>query len=1119
MKRGLLAVSLAALAIAGAASAQDAPAPTGDALAEGFRDPPVSARPRVWWHWLNGNITEDGITRDLEWMKRVGLGGVQTFDASLGTPQVVKDRIAYMTPAWKAAFAHAATTADRLGLELAIAASPGWSETGGPWVPSADAMKKLVWSETEIVGGKPFRGRLSAPPGVTGPYGSTPFFDPLAAFTGEKANAAPQASGEIAVLAWPVAAPGAALPRATSQAGDTLDVAALSDAREETTVAIPRGAAAAVPAITFAYPAAQTVRSATLFLPNAVPPFGDPEFLPVLEAETGAGWSPVAKLPLGNVPTTLAFAPVTAARFRVVFAANDGPKQVGLAAPAPGAVVSGVFPTGPTPQTVQIGTLRLAGDARINRFEAKAGFATVPDYYALGGDAPELDGVAPDKVVDLTGRMRPDGTLDWTPPPGRWRVARLGWSLLGTTNHPASPEATGLEVDKYDGAAVRRYITTYLDTYGAAIGPDGKGVDALLTDSIESGDANWTPQLLDRFKALRGYDPRPWLPALTGAVIGSRAKSDAFLYDYRRTLADLLSSEHYGTIATVAHERGLKLYGEALENGRPQLGDDMAMRAHTDVPMAAMWAFGKDGAPRPTLVGDIMGAASVAHVYGQNLVAAESFTASFSPWAFAPADLRRVADLEFALGVNRPVIHTSVMSPMDDKEPGLSLAIFGQYFNRHESWAEMARPWVDYLARSSFLLQQGRHVADIAYFYGEEAPLTALFADRAPADLPVGRGVDFVNADVLAGKLRVEGGDLVAARGARYRALYLGGSSQRMTLATLRRIAALVEAGATLVGDAPTGSPSLDDDKAETAALIKRLWPGGGEARVGQGRVITGRDPGAALDRAGIGSDFTYAGANGTDLLFQHRALPDGEIYFLDNRTQREMRIDARFRVTGKAPDIWHADTGKAEPLSFRTSGNQTIVPLTIAPEESLFVVFRRPASGGGATIAPPVLRTIATATDPWKVAFQTKRGAPAGTVLEKLAPLNKQADPGIRYFSGVVTYESSVVLPRTVGNGRLWVDLGKLGDVAEVRVNGTPVGTVWQAPYRVDVTAAARPGRNQLEIRVANLWVNRLIGDVQPGATKVTFTAAPTYQPDAPLRPSGLIGPVTILTETKGTP
>ena len=429
------------------------------------------------------------------------------------------------------------------------------------------------------------------------------------------------------------------------------------------------------------------------------------------------------------------------------------------------------------------------------------------------------------------------------------------------------------------------------------------GLRALLNDSIEIGAANWTPHMIEQFKRLRGYDPTPWLPALTGVIVGSRSASDAFLYDYRRTLADLMASQHYGTVAAVATENGLKVYGEALEDGRPSLGDDMEMRSHTDVPMGAMWTYARQSGPKPTYLADLKGAASVAHIYGQNLTGAESFTSMLAPWAYAPGDLRRIVDLEFASGVNLPEIHASVHQPLDDKVPGLRLFIFGQDFNRHETWAEMARPWIDYIARNSYLLQQGRYFANVAYFYGEEAPLTGLYGMHPVADAPRRYAYDFVNADALIHELRVQDGDLTAASGACYRVLYLGGSSQRMTLPVLQQIAQLVEAGATVVGEAPQSSPSLADDKTTFDQLVHRLWGGR--------KVLPTHDVEGVLLTLGVQADFSFTSTHpDSEILFLHRRLTDGDLYFINNRKDRPEHFDAHFRVLGRVPEIWRADTG-----------------------------------------------------------------------------------------------------------------------------------------------------------------------------------------------------------------
>lgn len=1099
-------------ALAGPPAANEPPAPPAS-LEEQFRDPPAAARPRVWWHWMNGNVTKEGIDKDLAWMARIGIGGVQNFDASLQTPQIVAERLPFMTEGWKEAFCHAVRTADAKGLEFAIAASPGWSETGGPWVKPEDAMKKLVWSETVVSGGRRVDNPLPAPPRTTVAFQSAEFFDPLG--SGERRGSSHYA--DTLVLAYPIDGDPLPTPKTLSSDGRPFDAAALADTDLESTLRVAKGTSEAPGALILDYGKQVTVRAATLFVPRARMPFREPDLLPRLEAETASGWSEIGRLPLADVATTIAFPPVSARRFRLVLGPNDGLRPPELGEGAPGAEAFDIFARPPS-EAVDIGELRLFAEPKIDRYESKAGFAVAPDYLALtAGTAAKAPATASTSVLDLTSRLRSDGTLDWIAPGGRnWRVLRMGYSLTGKTNHPATPEATGLEVDKYDAAAVRRYLETYLGLYRDAVGAQWmgkKGIRALVTDSIEVGASNWTADILSEFQRRRGYDPKPFLPALTGAVIDSVERSDAFLHDYRQTLADLLAEAHYGTIAKVAHEHGLRVYGEALENGRPVLGDDLAMRAHADVPMAAMWAFNRGGAPRPTLLGDIKGAASVAHIYGQNVVAAESLTSAQSPWAFAPADLKRVIDLEFVSGVNLPVIHTSVHQPVDDKQPGLSLMVFGQYFNRHETWAEMAKPWVDYIARTSFMLQQGRDHSDVAWFYGEDQPITALFEHGVPAGIPRRYGYDFVNAEILASRLAVENGELVAkGSGARYRALYLGGSSRVMTLSTLRRLAELAQAGATIIGLAPERNPSLADDPTAFRDLVGRLWGG---KPLGRGRVIASDDLEGVLARLGLGPDFSVNGGTPAAYQFLHRKLEDGDLYFVRSTAAKAETIEARFRVSGRQPEIWRAVDGKAVPASYRIDGGETLVPLDVEPEDALFVLFRKPAEATERKIPAAVWEPVATLDGRWTVKFQPGRGARAEVAMSSLSPLEQSADPRIRFFSGTATYASHFTLPKSKRTGLpLWIDLGRVGDVAELRVNGKAIGTAWLAPYRLDISRHVKIGRNAIEIKVANLWVNRLIGDKQPESERVTFTTAPTYRADAPLRPSGLIGPVRLLTK-----
>ncbi|MET0371883.1 MAG: glycosyl hydrolase, partial [Sphingobium sp.] len=905
-------------------------------LVAGFRSPPAESRPRLWWHWMNGNITQAGIAKDLAWMQRIGAGGVQAFNASLQTPAIVPP-VKYMTPAWKDAMRFAAGEADRLGLELAIASSPGFSATGAPFVAEHDAIKKFVWSEVTVEGGRAMRLALPPLPDAIGPYQAMPG----AGQVGQPGRKPVPTSGDVAVIAYRVPAVASLPPAAaTALSGEPLDAAVLRDDFYRDTARVPAGTADAPGGVVLTYERAQTVRSATMHVPGKSDLIDLP-LAPRLEASTdGRTWRKVADMPVGQVPTTVSFAPVTARYFRLILQPDERTKP-SYADPAPG--VAGAERLAlrvPPAKTIRVAEFSLSAEPRIDRFESKAGFAVEADYAALSPSGlPAAAGIDPAGVVDLTTRLAADGTLTWTPPAGRWRVLRFGWSLTGKANHPAAPEATGLEVDKLDGDAVRRYIDTYLDGYAAAVGPDligRRGIRALLNDSLESGAANWTPRMVAQFRRLRGYDPTPWLPAMTGAIVGDRARSDAFLADYRRTLSDLIASEHYGTIAAAARKRGLVSYAESMEGLSTTIGDDIAMRRYADVPMAALWTYARRTGPKPAYLVDIKGAASIAHVEGRPRVAAEMFTAMLAPWAYAPADLRPVADLAFANGINLPIIHTSVHQPLD-AAPGLPFFIIGQYFTRLESWADMADAWIGYLARTGYLLQQGHDVADVGYVYGDGASAAGLFGETGVRDAPSRHAYDLLDSASLRDRTRVEDGMVAMAGGARYRLLYLGSRPQPLTLATLRRLDVLVGQGATLAGLPPLPSPGLADDAAEHRRIVARLWGGGPVTQAGKGRVIATGDVDVALAMLGVTPDFA-SGVAPADVLYAHRRVEGGDIYFVTNRTDRPLRLDAGFRVTGKAAEIWRADTGTMTPAAYAIGAETTRVPLEMAAGDSFFV-------------------------------------------------------------------------------------------------------------------------------------------------------------------------------------
>jgi hypothetical protein len=431
----------------------------------------------------------------------------------------------------------------------------------------------------------------------------------------------------------------------------------------------------------------------------------------------------------------------------------------------------------------------------------------MPDLYQFA--TPEFgagDVIQKGDVVDLTAKMSADGSLNWTPPAGNWVVLRFGYSLLGITNHPATAEATGLEVDKLNRRYVKHYMDHYLDSYKGAVGGDwmgARGVKFVITDSWEAGSQNWTDDMVEQFTRRRGYNPRPWMPILAGRVVESAAASDRFLWDLRKTIADLIADEHYGQVEASLKERGMGHYGESHEEGRAFVADGMEVKKLNEVPMSAMWTqqpgvnleqYGYNADDRES--------ASVAHIYGQNLAAAESMTARSAPWGWSPATLKPTADKEMIEGINRFVIHCSVHQPLIDKAPGLGLGPFGQWFNRNETWAEQAAPWVSYLARSSYLLQQGHFGADVLYFYGEDSNVTAIFANKSP-DVPPGYGYDYVNADALLHEFSVVDGRITTRSGMSYRVLALDPYSTQMSLPVLPSILDLVNSGAIVAGAKP----------------------------------------------------------------------------------------------------------------------------------------------------------------------------------------------------------------------------------------------------------------------------------------------------------------------------
>lgn len=1081
-------------------------------LQQGFQTPPDAAKPRVWWHWMNGNITKEGITKDLEWMKRVGIGGFQNFDASLFTPNVTPKKLVFMTPEWKDAFKHTTDLAEKLGLEMAIAGSPGWSVTGGPWVPAADAMKKYVWTETRVPGGQAFTGKLPQPGPVAGKFQNVPLpaEGGLTGPTGE----VPDYYADAAVIAYRLPASDklmTSLNPKVSSSGGTFSVGELTDGDLGKTSLLPPMEVGQDMWIQYEFDIPQTFKALTIVGASsggALAEFnGAPDNRTLRVSDDGVTFRDVAPIKGSTVPqNTLAFPPVTARFFRIAF----------KTLPAPFNPFASMFGGGNTPpakpEGVQVAEIVLHTSDRMDQFEEKAGFSPWREH-TKSYLQPNADAIPLIDVMDLTSKMAADGSLNWTPPAGNWVVVRLGYSLTGRKNHPASPEATGLEVDKLDKDAVAKYINTYLDMYKDATGGQmgARGLQYMVLDSYEAGHMTWTKAMEEEFKKRRGYDITSWIPVLTGAIVQSAAESDRFLWDFRKTIGELIVENHYEVIGDALKARGMKRYTESHEGGRIYLADGMDVKRKADVPMAAMWtpgslAGGADEEVRSEA--DIRESASVAHIYGQNIVAAESMTSVGNAFTWYPEKLKRTADLEMASGLNRFVIHTSVHQPLDDKKPGFSLGPFGQYFTRQETWAEQGKAWMDYLGRSCFMLQQGKPVVDVLYYYGENSNITQISTQKLPS-IPAGYAFDFANSSVVKNMLKVEKGTIVTPSGQQYRLLVLDSTARNMTLPVLEKIGELVAAGMKVAGVKPERSPSLGDDATAFSALVNRIWNNPNVSTQPLEAVLNGIVP----------RDVIITGQK-AKILYVHRQTADSDIYWLDNRSNDANEAQISFRVTGKTPLLWNPETGRTTKVSYRIAGGRTIIPLKFDSWQAWFIVFSGKAAANSYTT--PAIREsdIAGVTGAWTVRFQAGLGAPAQVQLSALTPLSEHTDAGIRYFSGTATYENALNAPSINPNTRYWLDLGDVKNLAEVLVNGKNMGIVWKKTFRIDITGALRKGSNSIQVKVTNTWVNRLIGDAQPGVTnKITYTTMPFYKADSPLQPSGLLGPVKLVAATLGVP
>lgn len=744
-----------------------------------------------------------------------------------------------------------------------------------------------------------------------------------------------------------------------------------------------------------------------------------------------------------------------------------------------------------------------------------------------GSPLPESEVIRAAEVHDLTDRMEADGRLAWEAPAGDWIVLRFGYTLKGSHVSTHSEGGGGWAIDYLDADAFASYWGQVMEPLLAAAGRHvGRSLRFLHTDSWELGPVNWTARLPAEFKKRRGYDLLPYLPVFANRVVGSREISTRFLNDFRRTLAELIAGNKYRAFSEKARGAGLGIHPES---GGPHAAPIDALKnlGLSDVPMGEFWAPSPTHRIAPEQRFFVKQTSSAAHVYGRRVALAEAFTSIGPQWEEDPRSLRPSFDRAACEGHNLTMWHTFDCSPASMGVPGQAY-FAGTHLNPNVTWWPEAGAFFGYLNRCQFLLQQGLPVADVLHFYGENIPSFVRLKTDDPARAAPDYDYDVIDLEALLTRVRVARGRIVLPDGTSYALLSLQ-PHDAISLPALRHIAGLVKQGATLAGRPPQRQYSLSGYPAsdrEFAALVAELWgpsAGGEPRRYGEGRVFGDIGARAALPKLGVARDFAWQGAPGALIDYIHRRTDEADIFFVVNRLNAPAAGRASFRVRGKRAEIWDPVSGERHAVTEVIDENDgTAVALRLEPEQSLFVVFRSPRQPAPAQrinpAAPPPAPLLGI-DGSWTVRFDPAWGGPAEAAFDTLVDWTQRPEDGIRHYSGAAWYEKTFHVARIPAGQRVFLDLGELKNLAVVTLNDRDLGVLWASPFRVDVTAALKPGENRLRVKIVNLWPNRLIGDQRlPVDARRTRTNITKFEDkkNQTLLPSGLFGPVRLLVQER---
>lgn len=1041
-----------------------------------FVTPPSSVQTGTYWYWIDGNVTKEGVVKDLEAMKAAGID--RAFMANIGGTGTgapnAQYRVKFMSDEWWDITRAALKKATELGIDIGIFNSPGWSQSGGPWIKANQTMRYLNSSRTVVKG----PGRVT----VKLPQPADEFED-------------------VKVVAFPNPTP-AGTVLTTANASITSapmmgDLTAMTDGDNATDVRFTTNGEYVIEI----NPQGEFTARSIVVRPAPAPINTDVELQAMdvdgryqtvsrFNINRTRDWKKVGFDPYADV--AMSFDPVTSDSYRVLF------RSVGAGA--------------------GIAELSLSSVPRVERYKekslAKLFQSEVPawDEY-LWREQPQADdrsmAVQPGQVIDLSDKMTADGTLTWDVPEGEWTVLRTGMTPTGVVNEPASPEATGYEVDKMSSKHAEEHFDAYIGQILRRIpAADRKSFKILVQDSYEVGGQNFTDDMIPIFKQRYGYDPVPYLPVLSGVVVGSEHDSDAFLWDLRRLVADKISYDHVGGMREVAHKHGLTT---RLENyghwGFP--GEFLQYGGQADEVGGEFWTD-------PPL-GDIENhlATSCAHIYGKKLTSSETSTSAGPSFVRTPASLKQRMDRFFTYGVNNTVLHLYISQPSTDRLPG-SNAWFGTEFNRNNTWFSQMDLYTRYIKRCNYMMRQGWYQADVAYFIGEDAPRMVGIMEP---QLPAGYQYEHMNAEVIMRDMNVKDGMLTLPHGVKFKVLVLPRRLKTMRPELLEKIERLILDGAIVMGPAPERSPSLQNQP-EADRMVKemaaRIWGDVDgvnvkQRRYGKGMICDGLDLETLFAQIGYVPDCNTP--DGMNVYFGHQKDGDTDIYILSNQDNRALTMDVAFRVTGKQPELWNPVTGVIRKLpAFRQEEKTTVVPMRLDKNERVFVVFRKKGEPAATTLEanyPAPLRTQEVKGE-WNVAFESAFKTPAPVRMTELDNLSTNANDSIRYFSGTATYTTTVNLDRAGRGEHMFMAFDNVGTMAKVYINGKYAGGVWTTPYKLDVTDFVKDGRNDVRVEVVNTWVNRIVGDMNlPENQRDIYLYVNHLNAKTPLPPSGIIGKV----------